>query len=365
MEAVDGLIDSFKASVNTMFPGTYFGSTVEQYIIFFGILILFALLGKIVYYLMKNHMRKLTEKTKTELDDILIDIIEEPLVLLIVIIGLFIGFHFQLANNEFAWFFDRLIGMLIVIIVAWFAIRLLNVLIEHYLKPLTEKTHSKLDDQLIPVLSKSVKVAIIAIALILSLQNFGYDVTALIAGLGIGGLAVAFAAQETISNVFGGIAIFVDKPFTVGDRVKFRDLDATVMQVGLRTTRLQDFDNYYISVPNSIVSKEIITNVEKAKKRRVKFTLNLVYSTPKKKMEKAKELVKKAVSEIEGTFPEETKVIFDNFGSSSLDLIVIYYLDPKKGFLEVKDAVNFRIMDLFEKEKLEFAYPTQTVYLEK
>jgi MscS family membrane protein len=363
---LEELIQSVFSSIDNLFPGTYFGSTINQYLFFFGILILFAIIGKIVYFVMKNQVRRLTEKTKTELDDILVDIVEEPLVLLILIIGLFVGFQFLTPDSEtIKWFFDKLVSSLIVATVAWFAVRLINVLIEHYLIPLTAKTESKLDDQLIPVLSKASKIAVVSLSAIIILNGFGYDVTALIAGLGIGGLAFAFAAQDTIANLFGGIAIFVDKPFTVGDRVQFKGLDAVVKQVGIRTTKLKDFDNQVITVPNSLISKDIVTNVSLAKPRRIKMTLNLVYNTPKKKLLKAKELIFKAVELVDGTDSTQTKVVFNEFSSSSLDLMVIYYLTKTKDYFRIKDEVNFKIMDLFEKEKLEFAYPTQTVYLQK
>ncbi len=349
-----------------MFPGTYFGSSIGQYALFFGILILFAVLSKIVYFVMKNQVRRLTEKTKTELDDILVDIVEEPLVLLILIVGLFIGFQFLTPNSSFVtWFFDKLVSSLVIATVAWFSVRLINVLIEHYLIPLADKTESKLDDQLIPIVSKTSKIAVVSIAGIVILNGFGYDVTAIIASLGIGGLAFAFAAKDTIANLFGGIAIFVDKPFTVGDRIKFKNIDAIVKQVGIRTTKLKDFDNQLITVPNSMISSDVITNVSHAKPRRIKFTLGLVYNTSKKDLEKAKKLIKKAIESVDGTVPEKTNIVFTEFADSSLNLLVIYYLSKTKDYFRIKDEVNFKIIELFEKNKLEFAYPTQTIYLEK
>ena len=126
--------------------------------------------------------------------------------------------------------------------------------------------------------------------------------------------------------MFGGIAIFVDKPFTVGDRIKFKGVDAVVKQVGIRTTKLKDFDNQLITVPNSIISNDVITNVSHAKPRRIKFSLGLVYNTSKKDLLKAKKLIEKAIKSVEGTVPEKTTIVFNEFADSSLNLLVIYFM---------------------------------------
>jgi MscS family membrane protein len=364
------MFDGFVGVLNNFFPGTYFGVGVGEYALFFLTVLVSLVVGKIFYFFMKNYVRRITAKTKTELDDIFVDIVEEPLVFVIFVVGLYVGFlflepGFSVAIPWFVEFFHKVIGMLVISAIAWFLLRFIDAFLDHYVVPLAEKTESKLDDQIVPIVRKVGKIAVLAVAGIIVLDNFGYNVTALIAGLGIGGLAFAFAAQKTIANVFGGATIFVDKSFFVGERIQVNGIDGVVEKIGLRTTRIKDFDNFRITIPNSNIADSTVTNVSRAENRRIKFTLNLVYGTSVKQLRKAVELIKKAVADTKGTAPEKTKVVFNEFAGSSLDLLVLYYLNDNSAYFSIKDEVNFRIKEYFEKAGLEFAYPTQTVYVEK
>jgi MscS family membrane protein len=229
--------------------GVYFGSTVEQYLLFFGTILGFIIAGKIVNFLLENYAKRITAKTQTEFDDLLVEASQPPILFLSFVIGLYSGSFFLSLTEAMRLTFTNIVGLLFIVDVAWFLVKIVDGVITHFVVPLTKKTKSRMDDQLVPIISKGTKVVIIALALVIILDNFGYDITAIIAGLGIGGLAVAFAAQQTIADAFGGMNILLSKPFFVGDVIEVEGLVGTVEYIGVRHTHIRDFDGRKILFP--------------------------------------------------------------------------------------------------------------------
>ncbi len=218
----------------------FYGNTVLEWAIAFGIIIAAFLGGKILYWISGTVIKKLTQKTETRLDDILVDMIEEPIVFALTIAGIWYGLRtLTLPEAAHAWIGNG-IQFLVVLAAAWMMARVLDAIFRDYLVPLADKTENDLDDQLLPIVRKGTKLAVWSLGIIVALNNAGYDVGALIAGLGIGGLALAMAAKDTVSNIFGGFTIFTDRPFTLNDRVKVAGFDGTIVEIGIRSTRLQD-----------------------------------------------------------------------------------------------------------------------------
>ncbi len=345
---------------------TYFGNTLLQYVYFLLTIVVSFLAGKVVSFVIKNHLRRLTEKTKTDADDLLLDIIEKPIWIIVLIAGFALGFQFLSVSPEIGFFYYNTINVLTVVVVTWVLINFVDKFIQRILKPIVSKTDSKLDDQLIPVLSKITKIAILVLALIIVVSNFGYDVTALVAGLGIGGLAIAFAAQETISDIFGGFSIFTSKPFVVGDSIQMGDTVGEVIEVGLRHTRIRNLDKRIVIVPNSQVAKSVIINITSAPQRKCVWHLGVTYDTTIAKIGNAKKIIVDAIN----AHPEcedDPIVEFEGFADSSLTILVIFYTKENDfgQFVRVRDSIGMRIKKEFEKAKIEFAFPTQTIHLAK
>ena len=188
---------------------TYFGSNLGQYLFFAGSFIIATIVAKILYFFIKKYGTILTAKTENQFDDLVIEAIDKPITFAGFIIGLSIGYSFLTPDNAFITNnFLNAISALIILNITWLALKLIDGFIEHIVIPLTSKTESKLDDQLIPILRKLAKGAVILMALVIILSNFGIDVLPLVAGLGIGGLAVAFAAQKPVEDMFGGLSMF-------------------------------------------------------------------------------------------------------------------------------------------------------------
>ncbi len=351
--------------IPTFLTMTFFSNTLLQYFIFFGILAGAIVIGKIAYYIIKNFVKVLTKKTKTVADDMLIEVCEHPVVFLIFIIGFYIAYKTLTLTEAVEHTFFNIVLVMIIFNLTWFFTRLIDGLIKHYLVPFSKKTQTDLDDALIPILRRLSKIILIFIAAIIVLDKFGYNVASLVAGLGIGGLAVALAAQETLSNVFGGITILTDKPFSLGDRVKVAGNEGFVKEIGMRSTKITTLDGSELVIPNSTIAKDVIENVTREKERRIKLTLGLVYETDMKKLEKAVKILKKIIKDQDGVQKNKCDILFDQFADFSLNLVVIYWITDLTKIFEIKSAINFRIKEAFEKEKIEFAYPTRVVYNKK
>jgi MscS family membrane protein len=342
-----------------------FGNTIQAYIIFVGILAGGFLIGKALSWIIQNVIKRFAAKTETKLDDVLVDICHGPLVFAIFIATLWIANPMLVFPPSGEAFYTGLLRILVTINVAWFVIRFLDSTIENYMVPYAARSESDLDDVLIPILHTLVKVVVISIVGIMVLSDFGYNVTSLIAGLGIGGLAFAFAAKDIISNMFGGVSILTDKPFKIKDMIKFDSRQGVVKEIGLRTTRVETLDGTQLIVPNLKFTDGIIENITNRKQMRIALTLGLEYDTPSKKLKQAKEILRGIVKKQKGVKNEECTVFFSSFGASSLDMTFIYFITDLKSIPGIQDEVNMAIKEQFEKAKIGFAYPTQTIIVKK
>ncbi|MBD3287722.1 mechanosensitive ion channel [candidate division KSB1 bacterium] len=350
-------------SVQEVFKGTYFNNSLGQYLMFFGIIILGIIVGRIIYYIFKTRLRKLAAKSKTKFDDYLIDIIEEPLVLLIVTIAFYLGTMVLTLNDPAQKFFDNVILVLIAATITWFIIRLFDMLVRIYLEPLVRKSESRLDDQILPIIRKSIKFAVLIMAFIVVLSNLGYDILSVLAGLGIGGLAFALAAQDTVKNIIGGITIFWDKPFQILDFIEINGKTGTVDEVGLRTTRIRTIGGTTVVIPNSHVADSMLENYSTRDKRRMVLTIGLTYETSSDKMEQAIQIINDTIKSIDGTDKEDILTRFINFGPYSLDLEVAYWITDMVNWKMVIHQVNIGIKRNLDEAGVDMAFPTETHYV--
>ncbi len=244
------------------FNTTYYNNTVSQWLISLSLIVVFFVFGKTVYWIFNRWLKSLTGKTKTNLDDIIIDMVEEPLVVIITLMGFRYSLTFlKLSEGAISWS-NKLFHFVIAVIVAWLIARLYDALHKQYLVKLAEKTDTDLDDQLLPILKSGVKFIVISLGIVIGLNNAGYDVTTILAGLGIGGLAFALAAQDTVSNLFGGIIIFMQRPFKTGDRIRVGGVEGYVREVGLRSSLLETIAGEKIMLPNKVFSSDSVINLD-------------------------------------------------------------------------------------------------------
>ena len=346
----------------------FLGNSLGQILGFIIFIFLGLVVSWILIYFSKNIFIKLAKRSRNKIDDIIADILSRPLPIRIVIITIFFNIGFKLLTASVWWekAISQVSFLVYVFAISLFIIKFLLGLIKEYLEAYASKTESKYDDQLIPLLRSVIKVVVWIIAVLVVLSNLGYNISALLAGLGIGGLAVAMASKDIVENFLSGIVIFVEKPFKLGDVIKTSDGLGSIEEIGIRSTRVRTFDGTVVVVPNRILSSNALENISKRQMRKETMKLGLVYDTSVSKLEKAKEIVKKIILNNKST-DDVVFVSFDSFGDFSLNISVVYWikeLDYDK-YLVAKDNINIEIKKQFEKAKIEFAHPTQTIELRK
>ncbi len=338
----------------------FYGNSILNWAIAVGILILSFVVVKMLYWIFSNVIRRLTSKTKTSLDDVLIDKLEKPLTYLVLILGYWISIHYLMFKEEVELVLENVAYFLLVIDVTAILSRIVDALITEIIMPISEKSDSSFDNQLIPVIQKGVRSIIWILGIIIGLDNIGFDITAMIAGLGIGGLALALAAQDSVKNIFAGIMIFLDKPFRIKDRIQIDGFDGIVEEVGLRSTRLRTLEGRIVTIPNSRFTDNSVTNVTSQPTLKVKLNLGLTYDTDEVQMQKAIDILEDIVKNQEA-ITDDYAAGFNGFGDFSLNILFIYYVKPDSHWLDTQTLVNKEVLRRFNKEGLEFAFPTQTI----
>ncbi len=350
--------------MNDFLAKEFYHNTISDWGISLLIILGAIVAGKILYWFFGNIIKKLTEKTKTKIDDIIVDMVEEPIVLALAIVGMWYGLHRLDFPENWYLFMGKVYHILIAINITWLVARLVDAIIGEYIVPLAEKTESSLDDQIIPVVRKGLRSVIWILGIIVALNNAGYDVGALIAGLGIGGLALAMAAKDSVANIFGGIMIFTDKPFKVGDRIKINGFDGTITEVGIRTSRMRTLEGRLVTIPNSLFTGDMVENVSAEPSRKVILNLGLTYDMKAEQMEKGIAILKE-IAKVNNDVNDDYMVSFNAFGDFSLGIIFIYYIKSGSDNLDTQTAINLEILKQFAANGLDMAFPTQTIYHKK
>lgn len=322
----------------------------------------------IVLYVATHQLAKFTARTESNADDLALTAVTGPLGAILPVTGVYLGLRYLVAvQPEWTWIahLDRVFRLATILLITWTVFRLVDAGAT-LLSEMSARTESKLDDQLVPLARKGAKVFIAALGFVLLAQNLGYSVSGLLAGLGIGGLALAMAAKDTLANLFGSLMIMLDRPFHVGDFIRFDSNEGTVEEIGMRSTRVRTAAKTVISIPNQHLANATVENITMMPRRRVRFTLGVTYDTSAAQVQ---ELVTKieaylqARQDVDHEFP--VVVRFADFGASSLDVLIQYFATTQDWVehMQVRQDINLGLMNLVEEMGLEIAFPTRTVHL--
>jgi len=347
----------------------------------FGLVLLVVLAamaaGRIVQFAINSYAKRLAKKKGEAPLTLLLKALANPIYVAIFAAGIFLAkvpLFFDDENgirNAISAGWTTIARVTLAIAAAYGLYRLVDV-IEYYLNRLVGKTETKLDDMLVPIVRKALRITIAIIAVLLISENIlgAEKVKSLLFSAGIGGIAVALAAKDTIANFFGSITIFTDRPFQMGELVKIDEHLGPVEEVGFRSTRIRTLQGHLVTIPNSVITNSCVENIGRRPFIRRTSNITVTYDSGHTKAKKAVEIIKEILANAPevNTDPERPpRVYFSDFNDWSLNIYMSYWVKPPDYWLyhQVNEQVNLEIMKRFEAEQIEFAFPTQTLYVKK
>jgi small-conductance mechanosensitive channel len=340
----------------------YFGNTVEAYAWFFGTLVVSALLIQIVKRLLFKRIFGWASKKSKSAAGTLIPAIRRylPLVLYVSV------FYLSLETLQISDYFRKVFNLLTAAVAVYLIIILISAVMDFMLAHYKEKNIQDENRAMAFLwLSKTIKGVLWVIAVIFFLSNVGIEIGALVTGLGIGGVAVAFAAQAILEDVFSYFTIFVDRPFEIGDFITADDYMGTIENIGIRTTRVRSLSGEQLVFPNKDLTNSRIKNYKTMQERRVLFKLGVVYDTPLEILKQIPDMIKSIIESEEGT--RFDRAHFFAYGDSSLNFEIVYYVlaADYTQYMNIQQSINFKIREVFDAHEIAFAFPSRTVYLDR
>jgi MscS family membrane protein len=339
------------------------GNPLWQYLASLIYVVLAFYVSKLLDYVIQVQLRKWAAKTETRLDDLILELLRGPVKVIAFVVFLHVGLR------VFAWpdWASNLISNALKITVGcsltYVAIKCVDLLMGLWQQRAEASQEGVLDMQLFPIMRKTLKIFVGVVAVLVTSQNLGMNVTGLLASLSIGGLAVGLAAQDTLSNLFGAVAIFADKPFRVGDRIQLDPIDGTVEAIGLRSTRVRNLDGHLVTIPNRTVANASIINISKRPMIKTVMNIGVTYDTTAAQVERAMQIIR----DIYQAHPKtaDLLVCFNKFDSSSLNIQVVHWWNSTdwKEYCAGIEQLHLELKRRFDAEQIAFAFPTQTVYL--
>jgi len=340
---------------------SFLGNTLADWILAAVIFIVIVVVLKFFRYLIISKLNKLSKKTKTEIDDIII----EALNTIHWPFYIYVAFYISLQYLNLSKTIGNWIYYIFLIAVVYYTIRFLQRLVEYGADAMIKKhENGQQNEGVVKLLVVLIKIILWMIAIVMVMSNMGYNVTSLITGLGIGGVAIALAVQNILGDLFSSLAIYFDKPFKVGDFIVVGNYMGTVQKIGIKSTRIQALQGEEVVISNNELTKTEVQNFGLMKKRRIVFDVGVAYDTPSEKLKEIPDIIKSIVNSQD---VDLDRVHFKSFGDSSLVYEVVYYV--KTGdyntYMDIQQNINLGIIDRFNKEKIEIAFPTRTIYLKK
>lgn len=357
---------------------TYFDHSLRELGLFLFIILIGILFKRLISRYFSGILFRLLGKSALELGRSAFDQrLQKPLNALILLGTLFIAaqqLHFPIAWDlappsafGLQMMISRGFALIYSYIIFWTLLRLVDFIGEIMIQR-AAKTTSKMDDQIVPFVVEIAKVAVIVFGALTVLSSiFEVNVAALATGLGIGGIAIAMASKESLENLLGSFTIFLDKPFTYGDIVTVNGYTGTVEKVGFRSTRIRTFDKSIVSVPNKNMVNAELDNLGLRPIRRVKFNIGLTYGTTVDQIKQIVMAIEEYINAHSNTTESDARVRFQEFGNSSLDILVLYYVNSPDWnlLIDTRQEINLGIIEIVQSHGSDFAFPTTSVYLEK
>ena len=344
--------------------GNLLGVPLWEYVATLAYLVLALAVAKGLDVLVKTRLRAWASRTETQWDDVLVQLADGPVKAVVFVVLVNVGLQLFDWPREVQAYVSRLGFIGVALSLVYVSLKAVDGAAHAWAARLPDDGDRAFQKHFIVLMGKGAKVVLVLVALLTLLQNLGVNITAILGSVSVLGLALGLAAQDTVSNLFGAVAVFMDRPFKVGDRIKVgSDVDGVVEEMGLRATRVRTLDGFLVTVPNKTVGSNTVTNVSARRFIRGVFDYGLVYDLPADRLRRATELLR----EIYGRHPQTQEVLvhFNRFGDSALNLNVVWLWEGTewKDYIAAVEAIQLEIKARFDAESLEFAFPTQTVHM--
>ena len=343
-----------------------FSPKIDKIILSIFILLVFLVLRKVLRKAIFFVLEKLVKKTTTTIDDEIIHVLRQPLELFIMTLGVKFAAEIHVLPSNLDIFVHNLLQSAFAFII-FLALFKITIPIGNIFVLSSKKLRGKdLGKDLVNLITKALQVIIVAIGFITILQEWGYNISGFLASLGLIGMAIALAAKDTVSNLFGSLVIFSDKPFRIGDWIKTSVAEGIVEEVGIRSTKIRTFAQAIVSVPNAVLANNEILNWSRMGKRRIKIKLGLTYSTKANDMKNIVDEIKLMLKDHKDIHQDTIFIYFTDFEESSLGIFCYFFTKSTAWgeYMRVREDVNFLIMNIVEKNNASFAFPSQSIYIE-
>jgi MscS family membrane protein len=345
------------ALFNSAVNGLLLGNSIDQWLNAGFILLLGWLIGKTISWAGSSFLTRLAARSDNRMDDALVEALRRPVVTLITVLSFVAGYKQLDVPGRLDLWMDRVFHVAIALSLTWAVVRALDAMLKTYLRDRASDPEGAERNQFLPAVRSSIKALLWALGIVAALNNAGYDVGALLAGIGIGGLAMALAAKDTLANIFGGITVFTDKPFSAGERVRIGGYDGIVEEIGIRSTRLRTMDGPVVVIPNHKFTESILENVSQEGSRRVRHELNLEAQTGKAELQQAISMLALLVQDHQLVLEEEHGAHLSGFKDGALQLVFVYHIRKSAPLLATQNEVNMDLLMRFRAAGILFAKP--------
>lgn len=344
------------------FNQIYFGNSIQAYLTAVAIFIASMLVIIVFKKVVLRQLKRWADKTETSIDDILVKGVQKIFVPLLYFLAFYFTFKSLKLDNQLERYFD----IISVAVFAFFIIRAITSAINIALRTFVRKSGADEHKQKqLRGISTIISIIIWSLGFVFVLDNLGYKVSAVVTGLGIGGIAIALAAQAVLGDLFSYFVILFDRPFEIGDFVNLGDKRGTIEHIGIKTTRIRSLSGEQLIISNTDLTSSRIHNFKRLEKRRVLFNLGVVYQTSSQKLKEIPDLVKNIImNEPETQFDRGH---FASYGDFSLNFEFVYFVlgSDYVQYMDTQQRINLKIFEEFERRGIEFAYPTQTLFVNK
>jgi small-conductance mechanosensitive channel len=340
---------------------TIYGETLAAMILFVASL----LIGWIVYHVFEHYFSRWAQKTKTTLDDEIIKNTKRPIYFFVLVVGFYTAVDQLSILKPYAYYVTQIFLIAEVFLVAYIITRIINVLLSWYAERVVKTGKKALSSNILIIFKKILHVFVYIFAFLYLLYVSKIDLSGAVVGLGVTGIAIAFALQSILGDAFSAFSIYFDRPFEIGDYVIIGNNEGTVTSISMKSTRIKLLQGEELVISNKEITGGSLRNFKKMESRRIVFSVGVTYDTPLEKLKKIPMLLQKIVQSCDNV--EFQRVHFKELGTFSLNFEVVYIIKSPEyvKYLDTQQTINYGIKEAFEKENIELAFPTQTIFINK